>query len=422
VGGGAAGAIAAIHLERRAGRRVRVVIIEPRAELGGGVAYSTTDLGHLLNVRAECLSALPDQPGHFSAWAAQRTPTNGQPFLPRAWYGQYLRSLLGQVEHIRARAAHVGPCAAGVQIALSNGTNLIVDRVVLATGPSPTTFPEGLGGGELRWIEDPWVPGVLDGLRPDEPVLLLGTGLTAVDVCLSLQVAGHRQMFATSRHGLLPASHPQEAFAQPLVVPPLKVSARSLLAWARTMAEESGDWRLTADGLRTRTDELWGTLADVEQARLLRHVRRRWEILRHRMPPSVADRIGTMRETGQLTIVPGGVRSAQNTTSEVNVTLVDRQLRVGAVINCTGPCVDVRRTRDPLIRCLLESGVARPGPLNLGLETGVGGCLPGTNDALWVVGPLRKGRQWETTAIPDIRTQAAELPHSIRQTDVFVGV
>jgi uncharacterized NAD(P)/FAD-binding protein YdhS len=170
VGGGAAGAIAAIHLERRAGRRVRVVIIEPRAELGGGVAYSTTDLGHLLNVRAECLSALPDQPGHFSAWAAQRTPTNGQPFLPRAWYGQYLRSLLGQVEHIRARAAHVGPCAAGVQIALSNGTNLIVDRVVLATGPSPTTFPEGLGGGELRWIEDPWVPGVLDGLRPDEPV------------------------------------------------------------------------------------------------------------------------------------------------------------------------------------------------------------------------------------------------------------
>jgi uncharacterized NAD(P)/FAD-binding protein YdhS len=127
-------------------------------------------------------------------------------------------------------------------------------------------------------------------------------------------------------------------------------------------------------------------------------------------------------QTGQLTIVPGGVRSAQNTTSEVNVTLVDRQLRVGAVINCTGPCVDVRRTRDPLIRCLLESGVARPGPLNLGLETGVGGCLPGTNDALWVVGPLRKGRQWETTAIPDIRTQAAELPHSIRQTDVFVGV
>ena len=157
MGGGAAGAIAAIHLERRAGRRVRVVIIEPRAELGGGVAYSTTDLGHLLNVRAECLSALPDQPGHFSAWAANGRRRTVSLFC-RGPGWPIPRSLLGQVEHIRARACHVGPCAAGVQIALSNGTNLIVDRVVLATGPSPTTFPEGLGGGELRWIEDPWVP------------------------------------------------------------------------------------------------------------------------------------------------------------------------------------------------------------------------------------------------------------------------
>ncbi len=422
VGGGAAGALTAIHLERAAARPVRVVIIEPRAELGGGVAYSTTDLGHLLNVRAECLSALPGEPGHFSSWARQQGLTNGQPFLPRAWYGHYLRSLLGRVEHIRARAAHVSSRATGVQVALSNGACVTVDRVVLATGPSPTAWPEGLGGGDRRWIEDPWVPGVLERLHPDEPVLLLGTGLTAVDVCLSLQAAGHGQIFATSRHGLLPSSHPQEPFSQPIVVPPVGDSARALLGWARTTAEQMGDWRLFVDALRPCTDEVWGGVASTERARLLRHVRRRWEVLRHRMPPSVAERIGTMCETGQLTIVPGGVRSAENSTGGVVVTLAGRQLRVGAVINCTGPSMDVRRTRDPLVRCLLASGVARPGPLNLGLDAEDNGSLRGTNGALWVVGPLRRGPLWESTAIPDIRTQAAALPRSLEQTDVLVGV
>jgi uncharacterized NAD(P)/FAD-binding protein YdhS len=107
---------------------MRLVIIEPRAELGEGIAYSTTDLGHLLNVRAGCLSALPDDPDHFTAWVRQHTMADGQSFLPRAWYGKYLRSLLGPIEHIHARAVQVSPRAAGVQITLSDGTRHTVDR------------------------------------------------------------------------------------------------------------------------------------------------------------------------------------------------------------------------------------------------------------------------------------------------------
>src|ERR1700683_1012167 len=201
IGGGAAGVLTASHLLRAAPGPMRVVIIERRAELGAGIAYSTTDLRHLLNVRAGCLSALPDEPDHFTAWMRQHMVADGQSFLPRAWYGRYLRSLLGPVEHVRARAVQVSPRAAGVLITLSNGTRLNVDRVVLASGSSPTTWPEGLGGAVRRWIEDPWVPGILAGLRPDEPVLLVGAGLTAVDRRLSLQAAGHSQIFAPSRHG-----------------------------------------------------------------------------------------------------------------------------------------------------------------------------------------------------------------------------
>lgn len=421
IGGGASGVLTAAHLHLAGPGSMRVVLIEPKAELGEGIAYGTTDLGHLLNVRAGCLSALPDEPGHFTAWAQRHTVADDRTFLPRVWYGKYLRSMLGPIEHIRARAVQVSPRAAGAQITLSDGARHTVDRVILASGSSPTTWPEGLGGGVRRWVEDPWVPGVLTNLHPDEPVLLIGTGLTAVDVSLSLHAAGHRQIVATSRHGLLPGVHPKEPFAPLIVAPPNRPSARCLLAWARTTADEVGDWRPVVDALRSHSDGLWGELAMGERIRLLRHLQRRWEVLRHRMPPSVAAHVEAMRETGQLTIVPGGIRSAQTTSRGVDVTLADRRRQVGAVINCTGPSGDIRRSRDHLVRHLLDSGVARPGPLFLGLDTDARGCLRHTNDALWVVGPLRRGQRWESTAIPEIRMQAAELSRSLRGTDALVN-
>jgi uncharacterized NAD(P)/FAD-binding protein YdhS len=422
IGGGASGVLTAVHLLRASPESMRIVIIEPRAELGEGIAYSTTDLGHLLNVRAGCLSALPDESNHFTDWARRHIVASDQSFLPRTWYGKYLRSLLGPVEHIRARAVQVSPRSIGAQIELSDGGCHNVDRVVLASGSSPTAWPEGLGGNVRHWIEDPWVPGILTKLRPDEPVLLVGTGLTAVDVSLSLQTAGHSQILATSRHGLLPRVHQRESFPLPVLAAPHRPSARSLLAWARMTADEVGDWRPVVDALRSPSDDIWAALAVGERARLLRHIQRRWEVLRHRMPPLVAERIEAMQENGQLRIVAGGIRSAHTTSRGVDVTLVDRRLRVGAVINCTGPSADVRRSRDPLVQRLLHDRVAHPAPLFLGFDTDSRGCVRNTNDGLWVVGPLRRGERWESTAIPEIRTQAAELSRSLRGTAALVNV
>jgi uncharacterized NAD(P)/FAD-binding protein YdhS len=420
IGGGATGVLSAMHLLRSA-EPPRITIVEPGSELGDGIAYGTRDPAHLLNVRAGCLSALPDDPDHFTKWVGQQTAADNQSFLPRHLYGEYLRSVLGPVEHIRARAVQVSPRRTGARITLSNGAILAADRVILATGSSPTTWPAGLGGGP-NWIEDPWTPGALADLHPDAPVLLVGTGLTAVDVSLSLQAAGHGELFATSRHGWLPGVHPVEPFAAGFVLPPPHASARSLLAWARGTADMMGDWRPVVDALRPHTEGIWDALASAERARFVRHLRRRWEVLRHRMAPAAGERIAAMRASGQLTLVPGGVLEAHTADGSVDVRLSDRQVRVGAVVNCTGPATDIRRTRDPLVRSLLRSGVARPGLLNLGLETDNHGFLPTTNGTLVVVGPLRRGRCWETTAIPDIRSQAAELPDLLRSEEALVAV
>jgi uncharacterized NAD(P)/FAD-binding protein YdhS len=421
IGGGASGVLSALHLIRTAPDPVRVVIIEPRADLGRGVAYGTNDLGHLLNVRAGCLSALPDEPGHFTEWAGRHTDADGNSFLPRAWYGDYLRSLLGPVEHVRAHVDDLTPAGGGVQISLSDGTRRQVDRVVLAPGSPPPLWPAPLAGSGSRWIGDPWAKGALDDLRPDDPVLLVGTGLTAVDVTLSLHAAGHRQIFATSRHGLLPRAHPEEPFKAISVDPPSRPTARSLLAWARATADEVGDWGPVVEALRPHTDELWGAITATDRLRLLRHVQRRWEVLRHRMAPSVASRVDLMRSAGHLTIVPGGVRSVRKTVGGIEVSWDGHELTVGALVNCTGPSVDIRRSRHRLVRRLLERRVARVGPLALGLDTDARGSLRGTDDTMWVVGPLRRGRRWETTAIPEIRAQAAELPGSLWRTKALVG-
>jgi uncharacterized NAD(P)/FAD-binding protein YdhS len=421
IGGGASGALAAIHLLREAPEPVRVVIIEPRSRLGRGIAYGTTDLGHLLNVRAGCMSALPDEDGHFTEWARRLTPTDDRAYLPRAWYGDYLHSLLGPVDHVRAEAVDVLASGDRMRVVLTSGSVVPCDRVVLAPGPSPQRWPVPLVGKGQRWIGNPWAPDALAGVDPEDPVLLVGTGLTAVDVALSLGAAGHHQVIATSRHGLLPFAHPDQPFPPRPLVPPSRPTARSLVDWVRTSAAEVGDWRQVIDSLRPHTNALWSELTEAERSRLLRHLQRRWEVVRHRMAPSVARRISAMTESGQLIVVAGGVRSARTTRTGIDVELADRRVRVGAVVNCSGPTPDVRRSSHHLMRDLLHSNVVRPGPLGLGLDTEGDGSIPGSDGKLWLVGPLRRGHHWETTAVPDIRGQAAALPRALWRSPAVVG-
>ena len=422
VGGGASGVLAAIHLLRDAPVPVRILIIEPRGELGRGIAYGTDDLGHLLNVRAGCLSALPDQPDHFTAWAGRgRSQVNGESFLPRAWYGVYLRSLLEPVEHVPASVTSVSAAGSRVEIHLSDGGRRTVDRVVLAPGSSPPSWPGSLGGPGDRWIDDPWSPDAFEVADPEQPVLLVGTGLTAVDAALSLHAAGHRRIVATSRHGLLPAAHPEHPDPPLPIEPPSRPTARSLFAWARATAEEAGGWGRVVDALRPQTDSLWGAMTADERVRLLRHVQRRWETQRHRMAPTVARRIESMLASGQLTVVPGGVRCAHEAPGAIQAVVGDHLVRFGAVVNCTGPTALVRQSSNPLVRNLLARRVVRPGPLGFGFDTDEAGCVPGSGRTLWLLGPLRRGRRWETTAIPEIRNQATSLPGALWRMEAMVS-
>jgi uncharacterized NAD(P)/FAD-binding protein YdhS len=249
----------------------------------------------------------------------------------------------------------------------------------------------------------------LDHVSSDDPVVLVGTGLTAIDVAISLHASGHKDILSVSRRGLLPAAHPDSPLPAMTSRPTGPMTARSLVAWAGAAASEAGDWRPVIDALRPITNDIWCNLSQIEQTRLLRHVLRRWEVLRHRMAPPVASRIRSMIAAGELTVRGGGIRGVRANGGGIEVEMADRTLRARSVINCTGSSPDIRASSDPLVRRLMCRGVLAPGPLYLGLDVDIHGCVPSTRGVLWVVGPLRRGRLWETTAIPEIRAQAAAL-------------
>ncbi|MGY0230904.1 FAD/NAD(P)-binding protein [Longispora urticae] len=415
IGGGCSGAIVAAHLLRT--RDGTVQLVEPRARLGRGVAYDTEDAWHLLNSRAGSMSALTDVPDDFVRWCTwQRLRGGPDDFLPRRAYGRYLEATLeqaaaahpGRLHVIQQRAVRVGPGS----VELADGTRLDTDWVGLALGHAPTSDPVGAPVGSPGYVGDPWAAGALDTVRAEEPVVLLGTGLTAVDVALSLARRGHYGgVHAVSRHGLLPRAHTAHR-GDPVPHPALPTGGESLgklLRMVREAMETAPDWRPVIDALRHRVDALWRGLTGEEQARFLRHVARYWEIHRHRMAPVVGTAVERLLDSGEFTVTAGQV--AQATASGVALT-DGRTLPGRTVINCTGPGTSAQ-TGDPLVRALVADGLARFDRHRLGLDVDDDGMLLGRDGQpsrqVWTVGPLRRGRWWETTAVPEIRAQTAAL-------------
>ncbi|WP_305782412.1 FAD/NAD(P)-binding protein [Symbioplanes lichenis] len=401
VGGGCSGVLTVRELLRRG--EDDVVLVEP-GEPGGGVAYGHARPWHVLNSRAGAMSADPDDPGHFVRWSGAAP---GE-FRPRAEYGRYLRTVLDEAAadhpgrlHLRRNRA---TAVRGGTVLLDDGTDIRADHVVLATGGPASARPRL---DHPRYLDDPWQPGALDALPPDRPVLLVGTGLTAVDAALTLTADGRRTapVVAISRRGLLPLTHTVDA--APPAAPALDDCAtlRDVVRAVRSATAEAGDWRAVVDGLRPYLDQLWTALSPAEQDAFLRHLARTWECHRHRMAPEIAARVVALREAGLLEIRRGGVAAWPG--------LGD----YAAVVNCAGPG-KLPGAAGPLVQDLLSSGTATVGPHDLGLAVDPAGRVIGAdgrvNERLWLIGPLRRGSQWETTAVPEIRAQAQRLARETR--------
>lgn len=429
VGGGFSGTLLAINLLRHG---ARVVLIERDGErLARGAAYGTRDPAHLLNVRASNMGAFPDDPGHFLRWLGlgpglglgADTGDQANRFVSRLTYGAYLRDLLatagreaaGQLRIIVGVAQCVERHQGGVSLRLGDGGVVESDALVLATGnAAPADMPLFSSLSSQVVVRNPWA----DALSDAREVLLVGTGLTAVDWTLSLGRAGFAgRITAISRRGLVPRAH---ALTGPLVDPVAQPETRGshLLRHVRQRSEAVG-WRHAVDELRPHTQRLWRSHDAAAQARFLRHLRPWWDVHRHRLAPEVAQRIAQLQAEGRLECLAGSLISACPDGDGAQVTWRRRHAsgqetrRFDRIILCTGPQADITRNPQPLLGQLLANGLARPDAHHLGLDVDhqchLRNTLGQSQSGLFAIGPMTKGEAWEIVAVPDIRRQVWDL-------------
>jgi uncharacterized NAD(P)/FAD-binding protein YdhS len=443
VGAGFSGTVLAANLLRRPPPGCReVVLVERGAAMGRGVAYAAHECPYLLNVPANRLSADSQDPLQFLHFARRTVPeADGEDFLPRELYGDYLQDMLARAERaasphltlsrVFGEATRISRRAASepLSVHIEDRESISAARVVLALGnprPSIPPWAERVRG-HRAFIEDPWAPP--PPLGAQHSVLIVGNGLTMADVVLSLSrhPGGAPQFLTLSRRGLIP--QPQTAFRPSAMQgdgSALLASATSIRrvlsvsrALARDVAELGGDWREVVTFIRGLAPTIWQRLPHDERRRFLRHLQGYWDVHRHRLPPQLAAHIDALRRSGALRVCAGRIVAVAPLGGRLEVAWRARgqagvnTFLADALVNATGPDYGVKRSEDRLIKSLRSEGWVSADGLSLGLRTTMHGQCVGAdgapNEHLFYVGPMLRADHWEATAATELRNHAERL-------------
>lgn len=438
IGAGFSGTVLALKLAA-ADPAIDILLIERDRRLGRGLAYGACGPEHLLNVPVSRMELgltpsfaafLDDHRSPLSEAIAEAGGDLNASFVPRALFGDYLQARIeaavgaGTVRAVKGEVVGVEPATSGGRVILSDGRRLVAECVVLATGNLPPASPfradEAVVDSRF-YVPDPWAADAFAGLEPDAPVLLVGAGLTMVDIALKLAGEGHRgPMLATSRRGLAPRSHRHGGAwsAQPLQP---GLAPRALMAALREQIDQATadgvPWQRVFDTARPLVASVWSTWTLKQRRQFLRHLRTRWDVHRHRMAPRIGAALQALLDSGQLKVAQGRLRGFQLDATGVSAELAAphgavQTVRAARIVNCTGPRSDFGRIEIPLVADLRRRGLLRPDPLGLGLDTAdcaMVGQSGQPSTWLYALGPLTRPAWWEVTAVPEIAVQADRL-------------
>jgi uncharacterized NAD(P)/FAD-binding protein YdhS len=440
VGGGFSGVMTAVHLLRLCSTECSILLIERGDRLGRGLAYGTDTATHLLNVPAKGMSAFADEPSHFLSWVQKNKDAETAPydFVSRQWYGEYIEGILNDqlarsstasLHCVKAEVVAIQQNQHALCLTMRDSVPSYARTVVLAMGNFPPPDPVPMRDSSTRhYMRYAWSPEALDGIDDSDTILLIGSGLTAIDQVLTLESRGFRgTVHILSRRGLLPAVHVQEAPWPTEWTRELPGSLRPLVSHirkqVRAAANQDVSWRPVIDSLRPVTQQLWKSMDLVERRRFLRHVRSLWEVHRHRVAPQIGQLISELQQCGRLKIEAGRILHCvdANGLAEVEYrhrdTRETRLLKVARIVNCTGHETDARKIDSQVVRSLLENRLGRVDASLQGLDVADDGAIIDAagrpSKKLFALGPARKGLLWESTAVPEIRVQTQRLAEQL---------
>ncbi|WP_170117076.1 FAD/NAD(P)-binding protein [Phyllobacterium sophorae] len=447
IGGGFSGTAIAYHLAAQTRRSdVEIVVIEPRQRLGGGLAYSSQDPAHRINVPAAKMTMISAEPEHFTRWLADdatsaedvlaRT-TKGDEFPQRSVFGRYVRNHVepfletGRIRHERATALSITPVGARYSIALTDEKNVDADIVVVATTHPLPSIPNALRPliGSPRFIADPYAENAHQEIEQDHAVLVVGTGLTAADVIASLDKNGHRgAIVALSRHGYRSRGHATQA-NEPFGSFGYDETAFSLLKTVRQVLKEAQNksltWHPVLDALRDQAPAIWTALPSHERRRLVRHLRALWDVHRFRVAPQVEDVLDRRLSEGTLQILAASLHSAHETSRRFTVSYRRRftqnieNIGFDAIIITTGPAHAAIAQSNPAVQSLFNQGLLASDPVGLGLHAAKTGQAIGKKeeiiDNLFIGGPLARGTFGELMGVPEVTRYAEFIAERVRE-------
>ena len=447
IGGGFCGMAVCVQLIRQATTPLIIKWIQDGKQPGRGIAYSSYNPNHLLNVAAGRMSLFPDEPDHFCHWLLSRKEyqefqNQDLPslFIPRVIYGHYLEDTLHQ--HLQKKESHVQvECifdeAVDIDfhqdhavITLKQGEPVEAGSVILATGNEPPADPiiqnRAFYDHQTGYFRNPWTSDSVVNVEKLEHVLIIGTGLTMVDTVCSLMENGFAgKITAVSTRGFEPLSHKKTVPYTSIldeVKPgmPLKEIYHVFKKHIRAVLASGITGEVVVDAIRPLTQQIWFNLPLQEKKSFMHHLRHLWGVARHRLPSDIHGKIIAWKNEGRLRIISGRLFDLEQQHGSGIVAIIRQRksgnmltLKTDRVINCTGPQTDIRKMNRPLIRNLLKKGMIAPDEMALGMDALINGTLLDAGKKpspyLSTLGGNLKGILWESTAVPELRIQARDL-------------
>lgn len=141
---------------------------------------------------------------------------------------------------------------------------------------------------------------------------------------------------------------------------------------------------------------------------------------RHRIAPQASQVVQALREQGRLRIVAGHLQQVDALPDGLLVRYRLRgsrdsvTLAASLLLNCTGPDYRIERGPSTLLHRMLQRGLIVPCPLGMGTAQTPDGAVQGAaSSCLFALGFLRTGALLESTAVPELRQQAAAVAQSV---------
>ena len=456
IGGGLAGSSIAAQLCQHAKEPLDILIIEPRPELGAGVAYSADDPDHRLNAPLFVHFITPEKAEDFQRWFIEgdhlkhdpdALSSDGNIYARRREFAHYVVEFMDRliktnpsnstITHRQDSALEISATKDGYRIFTKAGGEIETNCVALATGnQSPSAPPpfDKMMTKHPAFYKSPWELEKIWDIKQEAEVLIIGAGLTMSDVTATLMRQGHSgNITAVSRRGMLPQTHakppadapPRKPFEGIMADKPLHINGNLLKIFSdlrkRMKADmaKGGEWHWAFDELRDSVWQIWPGLSDSDQRQYLRHLRQWYDSHRFRMPPQTAEILDDALAKGILKYKSGHIFSASDHGSQISVQFQERRagssevFHFDAIINCTGPSQNPNASQNPFYLSIINQGLARGHATHLGFDVDRHNRAIGKDgeikENLFIAGPPTIGSCGDPIGGPFIAAQISRM-------------